>query len=157
MLERLQTKFDQDVEDFLLKAHDHTQLGKPYLIGQLATEMNENDPNKLTERLIILGFELEKQIADAKTNINRIDWQNKPIYAFAAKATVIVRPLEPVKDLENLPKNPPTWVLDSRLRLPKVGNEQQIWLTLADARRFFDDSWAGRGAMVGLWRQWFGF
>jgi hypothetical protein len=39
MLERLQTKFDQDVEDFLLKAHDYREHGKPYLVNQIATEM----------------------------------------------------------------------------------------------------------------------
>lgn len=38
-LERLQTKFDQDAEDFLLKAHDYVQHGKPYLVRQIATEM----------------------------------------------------------------------------------------------------------------------
>src|SRR5207244_4151630 len=38
-LERLQTKFDLDAEDFVVKAHDYQLHGKPYLIGQLATEM----------------------------------------------------------------------------------------------------------------------
>ena len=38
-LERLQAKFDQDVEDFLIKAHDYQTHGKPCLVGQLATEM----------------------------------------------------------------------------------------------------------------------
>ncbi len=38
-LERLQTKFDQDAEEFLLRAHDFLHHGKPYLISQLATEM----------------------------------------------------------------------------------------------------------------------
>jgi hypothetical protein len=41
-LERLQTKFDQDAEDFLAKAHDYAQHGKPYLVGQIATEMMHN-------------------------------------------------------------------------------------------------------------------
>jgi hypothetical protein len=38
-LERLQTKFDLDAEDFNLRAHDFLNHGKPYLISQLATEM----------------------------------------------------------------------------------------------------------------------
>ena len=38
-LERLQTRFDQDADDFLAKAHDYTQHGKPYLVGPIATEM----------------------------------------------------------------------------------------------------------------------
>jgi secernin len=38
-LDRLQIKFDQDAEDFLLRAHDFLHHGKPYLISQLATEM----------------------------------------------------------------------------------------------------------------------
>jgi secernin len=38
-LERLQTKFDQDADEFLLRAHDFLHHGKPYLISQLATEM----------------------------------------------------------------------------------------------------------------------
>lgn len=38
-LERLQTKFDQDAEDFLLRAHDFLQHGKPYLLPQMATEL----------------------------------------------------------------------------------------------------------------------
>lgn len=42
ILERLQTKFDQDAEDFVARAHDYAQHGKPYLIGQVATEMMEH-------------------------------------------------------------------------------------------------------------------
>ena len=38
-LERLQTKFDQDADDFMARAHDYTQHGKPYLVRQIATEM----------------------------------------------------------------------------------------------------------------------
>ena len=38
-LERLQTKFDQDAEEFLSKSHESLQHGKSYLIPQLATEM----------------------------------------------------------------------------------------------------------------------
>ena len=38
-LERLQTKFDQDAEEFELKAQDYAQHGKPHLIGPTATEM----------------------------------------------------------------------------------------------------------------------
>ncbi len=38
-LERLQTRFDQDADDFLAKAHDYTQHGKQYLVRQVATEM----------------------------------------------------------------------------------------------------------------------
>jgi hypothetical protein len=38
-LERMQTKFDQDAEEFLLRAHDFLHHGKPHLISQLATEM----------------------------------------------------------------------------------------------------------------------
>ena len=41
-IERMQTKFDQDAEDFLLKAHDYAQHGKPYLIGQIASEMMQS-------------------------------------------------------------------------------------------------------------------
>ena len=41
-LERLQTKFDQDADDFLVKAHDYANHGKPFLIGQVATEMRNN-------------------------------------------------------------------------------------------------------------------
>ena len=42
MLERLQTKFDQDAEDFLFKAQDYREHGKPYLVSQIATEMMEH-------------------------------------------------------------------------------------------------------------------
>jgi hypothetical protein len=38
-LERLQTKFDQDAEDFLQRAHDFVHHGKPYLLPQIATEL----------------------------------------------------------------------------------------------------------------------
>ena len=38
-LERLQTRFDQDADDFFSKAHDYTHHGKPHLVGQIATEM----------------------------------------------------------------------------------------------------------------------
>lgn len=38
-LDRLQTKFDQDAEDFVLRAHDFLHHGKPFLIAQIATEM----------------------------------------------------------------------------------------------------------------------
>lgn len=41
-LERLQARFDQDAEDFLARAHDYSQHGKPYLVRQLATEMMHN-------------------------------------------------------------------------------------------------------------------
>ena len=41
-LERLQTKFDQDADEFLAKAHDYAQHGKPYLVRQIATEMMHN-------------------------------------------------------------------------------------------------------------------
>jgi hypothetical protein len=41
-LERLQTKFDQDAEDFLAKASELLHQGKPYLVRQLATEMMHN-------------------------------------------------------------------------------------------------------------------
>jgi hypothetical protein len=38
-LERIQTRFDLDADDFVAKAHDYAQHGKPYLVSQLATEM----------------------------------------------------------------------------------------------------------------------
>lgn len=38
-LEHLQTKFDQDADEFQAKAHDYLQHGKPHLIGPIATEM----------------------------------------------------------------------------------------------------------------------
>ena len=38
-LERLQTRFDQDADDFLAQAHDYVQHGKPHLVGPIATEM----------------------------------------------------------------------------------------------------------------------
>ena len=42
VLERLQTRFDQDADDFLARASEHAHHGKPYLIRQLATEMMHN-------------------------------------------------------------------------------------------------------------------
>jgi hypothetical protein len=57
-LERLQTKLDQDAEDFLLKAHDYTQHGKPYLVAQIATEMMHNHVTLFeTEYRRLLGVE----------------------------------------------------------------------------------------------------
>ncbi|MBM3996534.1 MAG: hypothetical protein FJ303_20635 [Planctomycetes bacterium] len=38
-IERLQARFDQDAEEFLHKAQDYSNHGKPYLVGQFATEM----------------------------------------------------------------------------------------------------------------------
>ena len=35
-LERLQTRFDQDAEDFQTRAHECLHNSKPFLIGQLA-------------------------------------------------------------------------------------------------------------------------
>jgi len=39
IIDRLQSKFDQDADEFLFKAHDYAQHGKTYLVSQLATEM----------------------------------------------------------------------------------------------------------------------
>jgi hypothetical protein len=41
-LERLQVRFDQDADEFLIKAHDYTLHGKPYLVRQIASEMMHN-------------------------------------------------------------------------------------------------------------------
>jgi secernin len=41
-LERLQTKFDQDADDFLLKAGECVHHGNSYLISQIAAEMMHN-------------------------------------------------------------------------------------------------------------------
>lgn len=41
-LERLQTKFDQDADEYLLKAHDCLQHGKPYAVKSLAAEMMQS-------------------------------------------------------------------------------------------------------------------
>ena len=38
-LERLQTRFDQDADEFQTKAHDYLSHGKPHLIPPIATEM----------------------------------------------------------------------------------------------------------------------
>ena len=57
-LERLQTKFDQDSEEFLAKAQDYAQHGKPYLVGQIATEMMHNHVALFeTEYRRLLGVE----------------------------------------------------------------------------------------------------
>ena len=57
-LERLQTKFDQDSEEFLAKAQDCAQHGKPYLVGQIATEMMHNHVALFeTEYRRLLGVE----------------------------------------------------------------------------------------------------
>ena len=104
------------------------------------------------EWFVIVGICIE--IADAGwtayeiSNVNANSWQNKPIYAFSARATVIVRPFEPVENLENLPRNLPTWLLDAGLRLPKNGNGQRIDLTIGDAKQLADESWAGHAAQV---------
>lgn len=58
MLDRLQTKFDQDVDDYLTKAHDFTQQGKPYLVGQAAAEMMQHHVELFdTEYRCLLGLE----------------------------------------------------------------------------------------------------
>jgi len=41
-LERLQTKFDQDVEEFLARSHESILHGRPHLIGTIATEMMQH-------------------------------------------------------------------------------------------------------------------
>jgi hypothetical protein len=57
-LERLQTKFDQDSDEFLARAQDYSQHGKPYLIGQIATEMMHNHVALFeTEYRRLLGVE----------------------------------------------------------------------------------------------------
>jgi hypothetical protein len=58
MLERVQAKFDQDAEEFLLKAHDYREHGKPYLVSQIATEMMQHHAELFdTEYRRLFGLE----------------------------------------------------------------------------------------------------
>ncbi len=63
-LERLQTCFDQDAEDFLAKARAFQVQGKPYLIGQLATEMMHKHVELFTkEHHALLGIGAPTQLS----------------------------------------------------------------------------------------------
>jgi dipeptidase len=68
-LERLQTRFDQDADDFLSKAHDYTHHGKPHLVGQIATEMMHNHVElfeKECRRLLGVEESVSPRVAEAE-------------------------------------------------------------------------------------------
>lgn len=62
-LERLQARVDQDAEDFQAKAHECLLHGKPYLIGQRATEMMHQHVELFSkEHHLLMGVEDKAQL-----------------------------------------------------------------------------------------------
>lgn len=71
------------------------------------------------------------------------DWQNQPIFAFEAQATIFVKPLEHVEGLENLPK-PPFSSMWGKFRMPNEGNGNPVSLVLGRAGDLASGAFAGK-------------
>ena len=57
----------------------------------------------------VLGMARLNTLAEQgiRNEFSTVDWRKQRIYAFEATAIIVVRPLQPVKDIASLPKTPP--------------------------------------------------